>query len=331
MKRNLILVFLIISYFGFSQQVLKKITDTNDYTIVDLYSFRNGSDNTTLTGAGNFYSFNSNSQYTFKFTFWDSNITVLVPWMQPTLFFNNPILFPSLLSPISEVICSTNISFYNYNNGYNGVSNGYEFSSPYNPMVVYPYPFPLINSQVFHQKSDTNGDGGTDCYRYQANIPKKMTNGNLIPTTTLWCHVDAIKPDYYCSGTSGELCVLQNSGIYFKFNGTTWVEQTVNWNGNPIATLQEVCNPLSIDENQNSNKEISILPNPTRNYIVIKYNESTNENFQYSILDLTGRIVKNGTTKFSEQINIESLTSGNYIIKIETENGEIQTEKLIKN
>lgn len=328
MKKSLIIVFLIISNLGFAQQVLKKITDTNDYTIVDLYSFRNGSDNTSITGAGNFNGFEYyNNNY--KITFWDSNITVLVPWMQPTLYYNDPIAFPALTSPTSEIICGNNITFLN-DNIFLGAF-GFEFSGPLNAMAIYPYPLPLLNSKTFCQSADINVDGYKDCYKFEAHIPKKMTNGNLIPTTTLWCHVNAIRPKFYCSGTSGELCELQSPGIYFKFNGTTWVEQTVNWSGNPIATLQEVYNPLSIDENQNLNKKIFIYPNPTRNYIVIKYNESTNENFQYSILDLTGRIVKNGTTKFSEQINIESLTSGNYIIKIETENGEIQTEKLIKN
>jgi hypothetical protein len=329
MKRYLILVFLIISYLGFSQQVLKKITDTGDYTIVDLYSFRNGTDNTTITGADNF--FGLNQQYNFKFYFWDSNITVVLPWIQPTLYFLDPISYPSLSSPSSEVICYTNISFYNYSNTIIYGPNGFEYGSPLNSMAIYPYPSPLINSKIFQQHADTNDDGNIDCFKYEARIPKKMTDGNLIPTTTLWCKVEAIKPDYYCTGTSGQLCTFQSPAVYLKFNGTTWVEQTVDWNSNPITILQEFCSPLSIDENQNLNKKISIYPNPTKNYINIKYSESTNENFQYSILDLTGRIVKNGTTKFSEQINIESLTSGNYIIQIEIENGKKVTEKLIKN
>ncbi|WP_396179422.1 T9SS type A sorting domain-containing protein [Flavobacterium sp.] len=88
---------------------------------------------------------------------------------------------------------------------------------------------------------------------------------------------------------------------------------------------------LSTTEVKSQQYGITVFPNPTNNYITIQSNENTTEKFDYKIVDLTGRIVKNGNSKFNEQINIESLTSGNYIIQIETENGEKFTEKLIKN
>jgi hypothetical protein len=74
-------------------------------------------------------------------------------------------------------------------------------------------------------------------------------------------------------------------------------------------------------------EKLQIYPNPTNNNITIQNTEKSSENFEYKIIDLTGRIVKSGNSKFNEQISIESLESGNYIIQ----NSEKFTEKLIKN
>ena len=78
-------------------------------------------------------------------------------------------------------------------------------------------------------------------------------------------------------------------------------------------------------------KKLLIYPNPTKNTITINNIENSFSNFGYKIFDLTGRIIKNGKTNLNEQINIENLINGNYIIQIETEYGKITTEKLIKN
>lgn len=95
------------------------------------------------------------------------------------------------------------------------------------------------------------------------------------------------------------------------------------------------CNNQTTFLNTNSNIFINgylmVYPNPSNNYITIQHKQNLTENYDYSIIDLIGRIVKSGKSKFNELINIENLTSGNYIIQIETEKGEKFTEKLIKN
>lgn len=88
---------------------------------------------------------------------------------------------------------------------------------------------------------------------------------------------------------------------------------------------------LSTNDFENFNSKILVYPNPTNNFITIKSEKNSAENFKYKIFDITGRNIISSNSKFNEQINIESLTSGNYIIQIETENGEKFTEKLIKN
>lgn len=119
---------------------------------------------------------------------------------------------------------------------------------------------------------------------------------------------------------------------------------TANWIGNetsaydisPTSTYFTGGNAFSIgnlgtNEFDIENNKLIIYPNPTSNYLTIQNKENVINNFAYNIVNVSGRIIKSGLSKYNEQINIESLTNGNYIVQIKTENGEILSKKLIKN
>ena len=86
-----------------------------------------------------------------------------------------------------------------------------------------------------------------------------------------------------------------------------------------------------LNVNENSLKNITLFPNPSRNYITIENTNDTNSTFEYKIYDLTGRIVSLGNSKYNDKIVIESLTIGNYLIQIKDDNGAIFNQKIIKN
>ncbi|MCU4189035.1 T9SS type A sorting domain-containing protein [Flavobacterium sp. HXWNR29] len=91
---------------------------------------------------------------------------------------------------------------------------------------------------------------------------------------------------------------------------------------------------LASDSLSNSEFEITntiLYPNPSSKFISLQYSTNPETSFYFKIIDLTGKIIKSSFSKFNDQINIESLTSGNYIIQIETENGKTETKKFIKN
>lgn len=128
---------------------------------------------------------------------------------------------------------------------------------------------------------------------------------------------------------------FSNSILPIIFNGiNATVGIPITFQNNAFYDMAS-CNNQTTFLNTNSNIFISehlmVYPNPSNKYITIEHKQNFTENYDYKIIDLIGRIVKSGNSKFNEQINIESLTSGNYIIQIETENEEKLTEKLIKN
>ena len=301
MKKNLLLVFVFVSTFGFSQQVLKRITDTPNYTIVDLYAFRNGTSTGNVVGNSNFDMSNSQSIGTIVFA---NSIG--------TLTYTNMSGTSGVWSAIpNETIC--NGTFETVLTGNGTLTN---FICDQNATDVINISVPITNS---NRDEINDGNNLIDLLHTQYSIPKILNDNSAIPTGT-WA---------FCSSRDG--VVISGKNVILRFNGTTWVLQTTYPNGNPVPALQDVCGSLSVSEIENNENKISIFPNPTNNFITIQNRQNLIDNFEFKIVDLTGRIVKNGNSKFNEQINIEGLTSGNYVIQIQTENGEKFTEKLIKN
>lgn len=89
----------------------------------------------------------------------------------------------------------------------------------------------------------------------------------------------------------------------------------------PIGTYSA---PLSIDENSINN--FKIYPNPTSlGYVNI--NSSTNSPFQVGVFDILGKQVLNQTVSNS-RLNVSTLKSGIYIMKI-SQNNAVVTKKLV--
>ncbi|MDQ1160272.1 putative delta-60 repeat protein [Chryseobacterium sp. SORGH_AS 447] len=85
-------------------------------------------------------------------------------------------------------------------------------------------------------------------------------------------------------------------------------------------------NTLGADQNS-----LILYPNPAQDNFIIQNSKSSNDNFTYKIVDVSGKIVQKGYSKFNDSVNIQSLQKGNYIIQIETKKGSRNSVKLIKN
>lgn len=105
-------------------------------------------------------------------------------------------------------------------------------------------------------------------------------------------------------------------------NYTIWLNQTGGTSEVELSFI--IDETLSINDNELSNNEISIFPNPAQNNIQISSNQLIKK---VSLFDLLGKQVK--TIENSNNIDISQLKSGLYLAKITTQNGDI-IRKVVK-
>lgn len=310
MKKNYYLVLSLVTTFSFSQQVIKRITDTPTETIVELFALRNGTSLPNTIGSNNFNAGTSDNT---------GNVIIYNPSLSNT--YTKQQLPSGTALHSTEQIGNGTFPFdgnqtYTLNNT-NFVANG--GSGATLPL--------LIPEENGNADSTQDSNSITDLLYTKFYLPKTLTDGNTIPTGLIAICISRTGKDNNNGSTA-----LATKRLGFAYNGTTWVPQANDFNGNAYNVLQEIDisgQLLTVNEFIN-NYRITIYPNPTNNFIKIQNSENLSKNYEYKIADLTGRIVKNGNSKFNEEINVENLQSGNYIIQIKNENGELFNQKLIK-
>lgn len=88
---------------------------------------------------------------------------------------------------------------------------------------------------------------------------------------------------------------------------------------------------VGIEEKQ-TNISLKAFPNPTSDYLTLAFDDFSNEQISYHLLDLKGKIVLVGTiTDAITTFNLGPYVKGTYFIKITKESNEIKTFKVIKN
>lgn len=304
MKIITILILILTPFLGFSQQNLKKITDLATKTRIELYTFRNGDTSENVVGNDNF---TDELTHSYKINFLNEDGTLVY-----TPVFTLDFEYVSS-SDESETIC--NGTFDPDDDGHGGYfktfhSNGGDVWRI--KVLELPYKLDALedNNDLF------------DLYKVIYEIPKTMIDGSVIPINT-WatCLTRA--------GRDGELLV-ENKRIGFKFNGTTWVEQTHDWAGNDFDAIEEVCSNLAITELENTSQDVRIYPIPASDYLIIQDSQNSATKFTYQIFDLIGRVIKAGESAYYDKIGIRELIPGQYIIQIIDERGKIIRNKIIK-
>jgi len=310
MKKNLLLVFALISTFGFSQVSLRKTTKTATTHFEETMNCSNGTNSYTISGLTNINIGNTDS--------WGAILGLLVPGNNNLIEFGGGQIINSTINPIQ--IGGISINWYN--------NSSFEWTEQT------PTPstnFANVNIKIIQKTSlaNINGDYSNSTF----GIDSKYMSWYIYDVLNVPINsVLILSTPQLRDGASGS--ILSSQAFYLRWTGTEWEHTTTLPNNIPDTApiLQEWdTNSLSISEIDNLKNKISIYPNPTNNFITIQNKENSSENFDYKIIDLTGRFVKSGNSKFNEKINIESLEIGNYIIQIQRDNNEIITQKIIKN
>ena len=82
-----------------------------------------------------------------------------------------------------------------------------------------------------------------------------------------------------------------------------------------------------LDLNDNKSTSFTISPNPTNDLIKVGFDGVVSN---YSIIDVMGKTVSSGYLNTNNTIDVDGLSNGMYILKLESEN-KILTEKFIVN
>ena len=308
MKTYFFVILISISTLAFSQQVLQRITDIPSATIVELLSFRNGISLPNTIGTSNFNTSTSDGS---------GNIII----------FN-----PSINSTYTKVFALNGATI--HNNEQFGIGtfifNNYQFGDNLNFIAnngsgdILPI---LILEENGNADPIQDSDTIIDLLSSKFYLPKTLTSGDPVPIGLIAICLSRSGKD----NTNGST-ISPSKRIGFAFNGIAWFSIANDPYGYPFDTLQEIDTNgqlLGVKEIENYLRT-NIYPNPTFDYITLQTLQNFPTNFQYKIIDLFGRVLRIGNSKVNENIDVEYLANGSYIVQIKYENGQVFYQKFIK-
>ncbi len=184
----------------------------------------------------------------------------------------------------------------------------------FNDYIFYSYiKVPAYNNTASIQVADFNNDGKNEIaaahYGFN-NVSVFSSNNNIFSNYQLFNCITT-------SVNSGSLDVgdINNDGL----------QDIIVADYNTLNILYNQSDVV-MSVNDESAKNIILYPNPASDYLKVKNLPS---NTQFSIIDNSGRIVKNGILKNTETIDLKNLTTGNYNINFLI-NNKMQNFKFIK-
>ena len=86
---------------------------------------------------------------------------------------------------------------------------------------------------------------------------------------------------------------------------------------------------LSIPDISALNDKVTIYPNPTKNHIVVEF-ENNEKIFKYKLFGLEGRVLQSNNIYGKTTLNLSDYPSGSYILYIEDDNNNKSVYRIIK-
>jgi len=208
--------------------------------------------------------------------------------------------------------------------------------------TAYNLPVSFSGNNATVLTTGSNSHNGTDYDYYQIDLPSgydytitarthdSYNSGNTQTYTNdvLWSYLlDSTWSDVYDDVMSSNITVIDGGTIYFHvspyFLGET---------GTYLLDLQITRAVTSIQEIASSNI-LELFPNPSQEYINLKFTEDVNRIVRINIFDVTGKQVMNydniAMSNDLLTIPIQKLSFGSYIIVVETKNGVLY-DKFVK-
>jgi predicted acyl esterase len=118
---------------------------------------------------------------------------------------------------------------------------------------------------------------------------------------------------------------LQNGGTMYVAGDTNTANITIHHNATYPSKINLPGNNPTLSANKLNSLDFSLYPNPTNDILFI---HSEGKNNHYSIVDLTGRTLKEGSL-INGEINVKEFNAGSYILLVEL-NGTAFTKRFTK-
>lgn len=98
-----------------------------------------------------------------------------------------------------------------------------------------------------------------------------------------------------------------------------------------IQQPYEITTLASVDAGR-IEKNITLYPNPVKDVLFVDFNQESYAGSSYQLFDMQGKLIKQGSfSQKKNELDFSLLPSSVYIIKINQENKNIKTFKIIKN
>ena len=145
-----------------------------------------------------------------------------------------------------------------------------------------------------------------------------------------WKQTHTIEVFVYDAGTEQGMTYSTSNDPSMPHENIRSLRNMYMFNDNKIGDITFTLKTTLSNSNFDSNKEFRMSPNPSNGNVIIS--DMTNGNNTISIYDVLGkRVYTNTINNTRANLNLTNLKSGLYILKVETENRNISSKKLIIN
>lgn len=300
MKKGLLLIALLLSHAVWPQQNMKRITDTGAKLVIELFSFRNGTEPGNVVGDSNFSIIIEDDRLAFHDP--TGALTYLPGNASPPMFPAN--VNAPYCNGTFDPIMGIGGKFYTFEDGSNTL-----------PITVLELP----------THSDALEDNNTvaDLYIVKLELPKTLNGSASIPVNTWFTCKSTAARDYIT-----QQVILPGKRLGYQFDGTDWLPRDVDWNGVAFDAIPSLCQPLGV-EDAAAAFDVTLFPMPAGDQVEI-HGKALSGPITYRIADMMGRTIKSGQTGSVSKIEVGDLTSGHYIVQITNQSNQSVSKKLIK-
>lgn len=132
------------------------------------------------------------------------------------------------------------------------------------------------------------------------------------------------------TGRDNAYCMLMDKGKNIILSGVAETRGSNSTSAVDVITLKYSAIVTGINETTKEPASIVLYPNPTKDLLILKHNETKLTGAEIRIVNALGQVVLDGTSEtFEQKINVSELPKGVYFIKIQN-NGLTATGKFIK-